>query len=124
VTTKERESIAVAQATEYLKGFWPDGIPMTAVVVKATRQTNPVSLAAWRRQVIDAMINAVREFGLLVVRLEGRSVERWAAEMPMRQLGIPLYGDDQWARMDLSAAVPVLKHIHKNPWMPHLKQVA
>jgi hypothetical protein len=137
--SKERGTETERLVVNYLKQWWPMAerralageldkgdiinVPMTVVEVKGDRQQVPSNLAKWREETVAEMLNDQHaQFCMLVVRLEGRGVERWDAWMPFRQLGIPLYGEDEWARMNLSVAVPVLQHLHSFPSLPFLKR--
>lgn len=137
--TEEKRGHAERTLTNYLQIHWPGarrrigdgrsgvqgviGIPGMRVDLRGQKRWVPQELREWRQDLLDAM-EAEDDHALLVVRRYGAEVGRWSAHMPLRQLGIPLYGEGAWVEMELKDAVTVLQYLQTNPRLPFLRLAA
>lgn len=88
------------------------GIPGVCIEVKA-EENPPHRPDRWFEELRKEMKNAGAIFGLLVVKVKYKPVERWDAWMPIDQLlpgqNLPTMSEEwSWVRMDLLLAERVL----------------
>lgn len=137
--TEEKRGDAERTLASYLQVYWPGarrrindgrigvqgvvGIHGMRVDLRGQKKWVPKELREWRQELLDAMESG-DDYALLVMRRHGAEVGRWQAHMPLRQLGIPLYGEGAWTQMDLADAVPVLRYLQNNPKLPFLRLAA
>ena len=138
-TTIDRAAESERMAVAMLKQIWPDvkprlkpsamtgtrgiiGLHGTRIDVRSARSYAAGDVAQWRQRALDGM-ESYDDHVLLIVRADGKAPPQWDAHMPMRQLGIPLYGEGQWVRMELGYAVEVLEYLRRNPRLPFLRKV-
>lgn len=87
------------------------GVPDVVIEVKAAEKCE---LKKWLAETRAEAVNAGTPFGVLVVKVKYKPIERWDAWMPLAVLAphhfdtFPLQEDWTWVRMDLRLAVAML----------------
>jgi len=81
-------------------------VPLFCLEIKGDRS---MRLAAWKAETLQEQENAGEPYCALIVRVERKPVEQWDFYMPLEQLGMPIYGEDAWARMPFHVGMEVME---------------